>query len=178
MDVFTREASWNLCKNAETGRATQHAAQELTGGRRELCGHDRPGQQVRHTDRSRRSRAPDEVYFQRRDPCRYVQGALVHHRLEAVVGRHRGQRGVVGQGDGLARCGCKGCCFFGQAPQEVLNLSGLLQQRPKMAFWVSFTTFSATTLLAALELHEACHEGAAGEAVGSAQPPAWRAAGT
>ena len=25
---------------------------------------------------------------------------LVHHRLEAVVGRHRGQRGVVGRGDG------------------------------------------------------------------------------
>ena len=25
---------------------------------------------------------------------------LVHHRLEAVVGGHRGQRGVVGQGDG------------------------------------------------------------------------------
>ena len=25
---------------------------------------------------------------------------LVHHRLEAVVGGHRGQRGVVGRGDG------------------------------------------------------------------------------
>ena len=25
---------------------------------------------------------------------------LVHHRLEAVVGRRRGQRGVVGRGDG------------------------------------------------------------------------------
>ena len=25
---------------------------------------------------------------------------LVHHRLEAAVGGHRGQRGVVGQGDG------------------------------------------------------------------------------
>ena len=25
---------------------------------------------------------------------------LVHHRLEAVVGCHRGQRGVVGRGDG------------------------------------------------------------------------------
>ena len=47
-----------------------------------------------------------------------------------------------------------------------------------MAFWVSFTTFSATTLpglelppLAVLELHEARHEGAAGEAVGPVQPP-------
>ena len=27
-----------------------------------------------------------------------------------------------------------------------LNLSGFMQHRPKMAFWVSFTTFSATTL--------------------------------
>ena len=27
---------------------------------------------------------------------------LVHHRLEAVVGGHRGQRGVVGRGDGAA----------------------------------------------------------------------------
>ena len=40
------------------------------------------------------------VHLQRRDPRRYVQGALVHHRLEAVVGGHRGQRGVVGRGDG------------------------------------------------------------------------------
>ena len=31
-----------------------------------------------------------------------------------------------------------------------LNLSGFMQQRPKMAFWVSFTTFSATTLPAVL----------------------------
>ena len=31
-----------------------------------------------------------------------------------------------------------------------LNLSGFTQQRPKMAFWVSFTTFSATTLPAVL----------------------------
>ena len=36
------------------------------------------------------------VDLQRRDPRRYVQGVLAHHRLEAVVGRHRGQRGVVG----------------------------------------------------------------------------------
>ena len=36
----------------------------------------------------------------RRDPRRYVQGVLVHHRLEAVVGGHRGQCGVVGRGDG------------------------------------------------------------------------------
>ena len=40
------------------------------------------------------------VHLQRRDPRRYVQGVLVHHRLEAVVGGHRGQRGVVGRGDG------------------------------------------------------------------------------
>ena len=38
--------------------------------------------------------------LQRRDSRRYVQGVLVHHRLEAVVGGHRGQRGVVGRGDG------------------------------------------------------------------------------
>ena len=31
-----------------------------------------------------------------------------------------------------------------------LNLSGFMQQRPKMAFWVSFTTFSATKLPAVL----------------------------
>ena len=37
------------------------------------------------------------VHLQRRDPRRYVQGVLVHHRLEAVVGGHRGQRGVVGR---------------------------------------------------------------------------------
>ena len=46
----------------------------------------------------------------------------------------------------------------------------------KMAFWVSFTTFSATTLpavLSCLRSLEARHEGAAGEAlaVGPAQPP-------
>ena len=35
------------------------------------------------------------VHLQRRDPHRYVQGVLVHHRVEAVVGGHRGQRGVV-----------------------------------------------------------------------------------
>ena len=59
-----------------------------------------------------------------------------------------------------------------------LNLLGFMQQRPKMAFWVSFTTFLATTLprlklppLAVLELHEARHEGAAGKAVGPVQPP-------
>ena len=40
------------------------------------------------------------VHLQRCDPRRYVQGVLVHHRLEAVVGGHRGQRGVVGRGDG------------------------------------------------------------------------------
>ena len=34
------------------------------------------------------------------DPRRYVQGVLAHHRLEAVVGGRRGQRGVVGRGDG------------------------------------------------------------------------------
>ena len=31
-----------------------------------------------------------------------------------------------------------------------LNLSGFMQQRPKMAFWVSFTTFSATAVLSCL----------------------------
>ena len=35
------------------------------------------------------------VHLQRRDPRRYVQGALVHHRLKAVAGGHRGQRGAV-----------------------------------------------------------------------------------
>ena len=50
MDVFTREAAVEPLqnKNAETvGRATKRAAR-ADGGRRELCGHDRPGQRVRH----------------------------------------------------------------------------------------------------------------------------------
>ena len=59
-----------------------------------------------------------------------------------------------------------------------LNLSGFMQQRPKMAFWVSFTPSCdhaprrlELPPLAVLELHETRHEGAAGEAVGSVQPP-------
>ena len=40
------------------------------------------------------------VDLQRRDPRSDVEGVLVHHGLEAVVGGHRGQRGVVGRGDG------------------------------------------------------------------------------
>ena len=32
--------------------------------------------------------------------CCDVEGVLVHHRLEAVVGCHRGQHGVVGRGYG------------------------------------------------------------------------------
>ena len=45
--------------------------------------------------------------LQRRDPCCDVEGVLVHHRLETVVGCHRGQRGVVGRGDGAVH-GCRG----------------------------------------------------------------------
>ena len=63
------------------------SARELGGQRR---GGDGPQESVGHLG----------VYLQRRDPRRYVQGALVHHRLETVVGGHRGQRGVVGRGDG------------------------------------------------------------------------------
>ena len=47
------------------------------------------------------------VSTSRRDPCCDVGGALVHHGLEAVVGCHRGQRGVVGRGDGAVH-GCHG----------------------------------------------------------------------
>ena len=47
------------------------------------------------------------VDLQRRDPRSDVEGVLVHHRLEAVVGGHRGQRGVVGRGDGAVH-GCRG----------------------------------------------------------------------
>ena len=60
----------------------------LLGGQRR--GGDGPQESVGHLG----------VHLQRRDPRRYVQGVLVHHRLEAVVGGHRGQRGVVGRGDG------------------------------------------------------------------------------
>ena len=45
------------------------------------------------------------VDFQRRDPCCDVEGMLVHHRLEAVVGSHRGQRGVVRRRDGFMAAG-------------------------------------------------------------------------
>ena len=62
------------------------SARELGGQRR---GGDGPQESVGHLG----------VHLQRRDPRRYVQGVLVHHRLEAVVGGHRGQRGV-GRGDG------------------------------------------------------------------------------
>ena len=51
MDVFTREAAVEPLqnKNAETvGRAYQARRAGADGGRRELCGHDRPGQRVRH----------------------------------------------------------------------------------------------------------------------------------
>ena len=60
----------------------------LLGGQRR--GGDGPQESVGHLG----------VHLQRRDPRRYVQGVLVHHRLETVVGGHRGQRGVVGRGDG------------------------------------------------------------------------------
>ena len=70
------------------------SARELGGQRRSGDG---PQESVGHLG----------VHLQRRDPRRYVQGALVHRRLEAVVGGHRGQRGVVGRGDGTVhgRCG-------------------------------------------------------------------------
>ena len=42
------------------------------------------------------------VDLERRDPCRDVEGVLVHHRLEAVGGCHRG---VVGRGDGAVHGG-------------------------------------------------------------------------
>ena len=62
-------------------------ARELGG---QCCGGDGPQESVGHLG----------VHLQRRDPRRYVSGVPVHHRLEAVVGGHRGQRGVVGRGDG------------------------------------------------------------------------------
>ena len=62
-------------------------ARELGGQRRSGDG---PQESVGHLG----------VHLQRRDPRRYVQRVLAHHRLEAVVGGHRGQRGVVGRGDG------------------------------------------------------------------------------
>ena len=58
------------------------SARELGGQRR---GGDGPQESVGHLG----------VHLQRRDPRRYVQG--VHHRLEAVVGGHRGQRGVLAE---------------------------------------------------------------------------------
>ena len=65
------------------------------GGQR--CGGDDAQESVGHLG----------VDLQRRDPCCDVEGVLVHHRLEAVVGGHRGQRGVVGRGDGAVH-GCHG----------------------------------------------------------------------
>ena len=65
------------------------------------------GGQCRGGDGPQESVGQLGVHLQWRDPRRYVQGVLVHHRLEAVVGGHRGQRGVVGRGDGTVhgRCG-------------------------------------------------------------------------
>ena len=59
------------------------------------------------------------VDLQRRDPRCNVEGVLVHHRLEAVVGGHCGQCGVVGQGDGAVHgrrgfgLGASRLCGFG-----------------------------------------------------------------
>ena len=56
------------------------SALELGGQR---CGGDNAEESVGHLG----------VDLQRRDPCCDVEGVLVHHGLEAVVGCHRGQRG-------------------------------------------------------------------------------------
>ena len=40
------------------------------------------------------------LWLERKMPFLSLNIVLVHHRLEAVVGGHRGQRGVVGRGDG------------------------------------------------------------------------------
>ena len=59
----------------------------------------------------RRALAAFGADLQRRDPCCDVEGVLVHHGLEAVVGSRRGQHGVVRQGDGAVH-GCRGAVLF------------------------------------------------------------------
>ena len=91
MDVFTREAAVEPLqnKNAETvGRATKRA----DGGRRELRGHDRPGQRVRHAGpgAARGSRAPDEAA---RGPQRHCRGGPGHPDAEEGPGHARGPQG-------------------------------------------------------------------------------------
>ena len=94
MDVFTREAAVEPLqnKNAETvGRATKRAA-GADGGRRELRGHDRPGQRVRHAGpgAAHRSRAPDEAA---RGPQRHCRGGPGHPDAEEGPGHARGPQG-------------------------------------------------------------------------------------
>ena len=88
MDVFTREAAVEPLqnKNAETvGRATKRA-----GG--ELCGHDRPGQRVRHAGPGAAcgSRAPDEAA---RGPQRHCRGGPGHPDAEEGPGHEGGAQG-------------------------------------------------------------------------------------
>ena len=79
-------------KNAETvGRATKRAARELTGERRELCGHDRPGQRVRRAGPgAARSRAPHEAA---RGPQRHCRGGPGHPDAEEGPGHEGGAQG-------------------------------------------------------------------------------------
>ena len=84
MDVFTREAAVEPLqnKNAETVGGAD-------GGRRELCGHDRPKQRVRHAGQgaARGSRAPDEAA---RGPQRHCRGGPGGWRARADFERAAG----------------------------------------------------------------------------------------
>ena len=53
MDVSPGRPPWNLCRTRTRDGGPRHQARRAgaDGGRRELRGHDRPGQRVRHLDR-------------------------------------------------------------------------------------------------------------------------------
>ena len=76
MDVFTREAAVEQ-ERRDGGPGHQARCAGADGGRRELRGHDRPGQRVRHAGpgAARGSRAPDEAA---RGPQRHCRGGPGH----------------------------------------------------------------------------------------------------
>ena len=89
MDVFTREAGGTSAEQERRDGGPRHQARRkgADGGRRELRGHDRPGQRVRHAGPGAAgSRAPHEAA---RGPQRHCRGGPGHPDAEEGPGHER-----------------------------------------------------------------------------------------
>ena len=91
MDVFTREAAAEQ-ERRDGGPRHQARRKGADGGRRELRGHDGPGQRVRHAGQgaARKCRAPHEAA---RGPQRHRRGGPGHPDAEEGPGHEGGAQG-------------------------------------------------------------------------------------